>query len=319
MHRTKFLIIALLLVVASCKTESGSPQVNARWAAGPDIGNLDLLGVDFIDDRLGWAVGDIEPGGSTSGAVHHTSDGGRTWAKVASTSEIFEAVHFVSPTRGWIAGYGGRIQRTDDGGRTWTGQRVEREGEVLNAIFFLDNQRGWVVGGNGVIFRTANGGETWEVLPTGRLEDLWDVKFASGERGWIVGEEGLILATADGGRSWDVQSSGTQNALFGLAVTPQGPVVAVGDKGTILRSEDGKTWAPVDSKTGAALNAVAAAGKDVFWAVGAKGATAGSSDGGRTWNSTSPVSRRDLISIDLTSPSHGAAVGSRGSIQRLEP
>src|SRR5687768_10475322 len=118
-------MILLLLASVSCRGGSGSPQVSGRWVSGPNIGNLDLLGVDLLDDRLGWAVGDIEPGGSTSGAVHRTSDGGRTWEKIAGTTEIFEAVHFVSPTRGWIAGYGGAIQRTDDGGRSWTRQRVE--------------------------------------------------------------------------------------------------------------------------------------------------------------------------------------------------
>jgi photosystem II stability/assembly factor-like uncharacterized protein len=96
-------------------------------------------------------------------------------------------------------------------------------------------------------------------------------------------------------------------------------VIAVGDKGTILRSEDGKSWSAADSKTAATLNAAAAAGDNVLWAVGARGATVGSADGGRTWTPISPVTGRDLISIDLTGPSHGVAVGARGSAQRLEP
>lgn len=314
----KLFIVVVLLAIASCKGNQTGSQPVARWVAGPDIGKLDLLAVDFIDAEKGWAVGDIEPSGATSGAIFHTTDGGASWQPISRTSEVFAAVHFVSPARGWIAGYAGRIERTDDGGKNWLKQRIEREGEVLNSIFFIDEQRGWVVGGSGLVFKTTNGGDSWEVSRTGRIEDLWAVRFASAERGWIVGEDGLILATTDGGATWTVQTSGTGRALHSLAVVAPSLAVAAGQGGTIMRSEDGTTWNEVASNTTETLNAVAAASKEIFWAVGYNGATGGSTDGGATWAAANPVSSRNLMAIDLVDSAHGVAAGRRGVMQKLQ-
>lgn len=320
MIRSKLFISFFLITLVSCADKqalTGDAPLKTRWEAGPQAGKLDLLAVDLLPSGQGWAVGDIEPAGQTAGSIFYTADGGRNWQKIAEKTEIFEAVHFVSATRGWIAGYAGRIERTDDGGRTWKIQRVEREGEVLNALFFLDQNRGWVVGGGGIIFRTVNGGDAWEIVPTGRVEDLWDVRFSSPDRGWIVGEDGLVLATTDGGATWTAQTSGTNRALFGLALASQATVIAVGEAGTIIRSEDGRSWAATASNTRESLNAIAAASPDVLWAVGSKGATLGSTDGGRRWSPIDAVVGRDLISVDFSDLARGVAVGQRGAVQLL--
>ncbi|HET9533043.1 MAG TPA: YCF48-related protein, partial [Blastocatellia bacterium] len=276
MIRSRLFIIFFLLALACCKEKQDNstapiPSGPAHWIAGSTPGKQDLLAVDFIDSQTAWAVGDIDPAG-TGGAIYLTTDGGSSWRAAASSLEVLASIYFVSPARGWVAGYAGRIQRTDDGGRTWKTQRTEREGEVLNSIFFIDDKRGWAVGGvvgtGGLIFQTSNGGETWEPVETGRVESFWAVRFASAERGWIVGEEGLILATNDGGKTWAAQSSGTTRPLFGLALASADRLVAVGEAGTILLSEDGSAWQSVEAGTAETLNAVAAAGDKVFWAVG---------------------------------------------------
>jgi len=59
------LIFALTLI--SCEGRQAAPTEVARWVAGPSISSLDLLAVDLIDAKTGWAVGDIEPAGTTSG------------------------------------------------------------------------------------------------------------------------------------------------------------------------------------------------------------------------------------------------------------
>jgi photosystem II stability/assembly factor-like uncharacterized protein len=303
-------------LLASCRSDPGTrPAVQpVRWIAGSPVAEVNLLGVDLIDEKNGWAVGDIA---LMSGAVLRTTDGGLSWQAVSKTDEILAAIKFVSPTRGWVAGYAGRIQRTDDGGLTWKVQRAERESEVLNSIFFLDSERGWAVGGTGLLLSTADGGETWEVLPINRAEDLWSVKFLTRDRGLIVGEDGLILATADGGREWTAQSSGTTRALLGLAVA-EDLALAVGEKGTILRTENFKTWSVVEAGTGETLNAIDQSG-EACWAVGSKGATVGSTDLGRSWKLSQPAVSRDLMSVSVASPVGAVAVGRRGAVQLLSP
>lgn len=280
------------------------------------MGTLDLLGVDFIDAQTGWAVGDIDPRG-LGGAIYQTLDGGLNWRPIAHTNEILTTVDFVSRKVGWVAGHAGRIERTDDGGLTWKPQRIEREGEVLNAIFFIDQQTGWVAGGSGLVLRTTNGGETWSKVETARIEDLWAVRFSTPDLGWIVGEDGLILSTTDGGNTWTAQPSGTSRALLGLAALPK-TVIVVGEGGTILRCEDGSEWKQVESGTASTLNAVAVSGK-IACAVGAKGMLVESTDEGLSWKTLAASSPRDLNSIDLPDPTHGVAVGQRGSLQVVQP
>lgn len=310
----QLLLSSVLLV--SCRSDPGArPAAEAaRWIAGSPIAEVNLLGVDLIDAKHGWAVGDI---GLMSGTVARTTDGGQSWEAVSRTDEILAAIKFISATRGWVAGYAGRIQRTEDGGITWKVQRTEREGEVLNSIFFLDAERGWAVGGTGLLLSTADGGETWDLVPISRVEDLWSVRFLSRERGFIVGEDGLILATVDGGREWVAQSSGTNRALLGLAVATDS-ALAVGEKGTILRTEDFETWRVIESGTSETLNAIARSG-DACWAVGSRGATVGSTDRGRSWTPSPTVVSRDLMSVSMASPVAALAVGRRGAVQLLGP
>ena len=299
---------------APASSPSSGPAA-VHWATSPTVGSFDLLAIDFVDREEGWAVGEIGP---TGGAIFETSDGGKNWTPIARTLEVLNAVHFVSRSRGWVAGLAGRIERTDDGGRTWKTQRIEHGGELLNSVFFLDSQQGWISGAAGLLLRTNNGGDTWEDAHSGRVEDLWTIRFSSAKEGWIVGEDGLIVATTDGGATWTQQHSGTRIGLYGLARSRSGILIATGEKGTSLRSENG-AWIQTPSGTSETLYAVSAADENVFWAVGSAGATVGSSDGGKTWTPVTPLSSRALMAIDLTGPSDGVAVGRRGVMQRLQP
>jgi photosystem II stability/assembly factor-like uncharacterized protein len=325
-----FVELALILALTGCTGKNNSreqatnqqgkesntlPPSEALWTAGTDISKFDLLAIDFVDQQNGWTVGDISPEG---GPLLRTTDGGNSWQVIARTTEVFSAIQFINSSTGWMTGYAGRIERTDDGGRTWKTQRFEREGDVLNALHFIDQERGWAVGGHGLLLRTTDGGNHWEQIATNRVEDLWAVRFASGERGWLVGEDGLILATTDGGATWTKQKSGTAKALLGLTLLPSGSLIAVGQSGTILRSQQGSDWLPVTSGTTAMLNAVAAADSQTLWAVGSDGTSINSNDGGKTWKSFAPVSSRHLLAIDLVNSRRGFAVGRRGAIQKLQ-
>jgi photosystem II stability/assembly factor-like uncharacterized protein len=266
----------------------------------------------MVDQRNGFAVGDI---GLMNGAMLRTSDGGRTWQPVSRTDEILAAVDFVSITRGWVAGYAGRIQRTDDGGLSWKVQRIEHKNEIINSIFFLDHERGWAAGSGGLLLATKNGGEYWEVITTGRAEDLWSVKFITPSRGLIAGEEGLILMTESGGRDWTPQASHTTVALYGLAVAND-YAIAVGENGSILRTDDFTTWTAVESGTTESLNGVSLSGEGC-WAVGSKGVTVGSGDKGKTWKRASAAVSGDLISVSVSAPTSAVAVGRHGAVQFL--
>ncbi|MGE3509738.1 MAG: hypothetical protein AB7N65_12735 [Vicinamibacterales bacterium] len=64
------------------------------------------------------------------------------------------------------------------------------------------------------------------------------------------------ILRTDDGRSWVPQSSGTSNSLNGIAGAEDGSLWAVGDEGTILHSPDGQRWETVNSGTSRTLFAV---------------------------------------------------------------
>ncbi|HQR40598.1 MAG TPA: YCF48-related protein [Blastocatellia bacterium] len=286
-----------------------------RWVTGPRAGDQDLLAVDFVDATHGWAVGDIAPSGS---AIMFSPDGGHTWRAVTATTEVLASVCFVTAERGWVAGYAGQIRRTDDGGRTWLTLRSERESEVINSIFFVDSTHGWAAGGSGLLLRTVDGGATWLPVSVSPQTDLWSVRFATIDRGWIIGEGGLLQTSLDGGATWRPVATGTTKALMGLAVAADGTAVAVGEDGTILRTDDGVAWVTVASPTEDSLNSVATDGAGVFRAVGSSGTCVTSRDAGRTWTLDEPASRNTLAAISAIDADHAVAVGRHGFTQLLD-
>lgn len=109
-----------------------------------DLGSTVLSAIDFVDERLGWVVGE-------AGTLLVSVDGGASWTLQPNPSRgDLNALEFVSPEAGWIAGYDrstgiSSIMNTRDGGATWS-REAAIEGESLLAIHFLDADRGFAVG-----------------------------------------------------------------------------------------------------------------------------------------------------------------------------
>jgi len=151
----------------------------------------------------------------------------------------------------------------------------------------------FVVGSNGTLLTSIDGGHAWarthlnEGQPGTILHqdyDLYSIAFApDGKSGWIAGELGLMMATTDGGKSWIVQHTGTTNRLLALSVISQTQVVAVGDHGAILWTDNaGQTW-HVLSLNNLTYYGVAFSDPANGWVVGEFQTILHSADGGKTW------------------------------------
>ena len=105
---------------------------------------------------------------------------------------------------------------------------------------------------------------------------------SSGSGYWAVGEDASMIRLDEVGDVW-VYPLDVEGDLRGIACKGKEAAVAVGDEGTILRTEDaGATWAQIDAGTRATLHGVAlSAGTDAF-AVG-EDVVLRSRDLGRTW------------------------------------
>ena len=175
----------------------------------------ELDAVTFVNDRVGWAVGNTGGAPDEAPIILATSNGGLTWKAERATARRV---------------YGG-----------------------LYAVSFVGSRHGWAVGGDGgeqvgqpVILSTADGGQVWrrDKLPSAEKSAfLGGVDFASTRLGWAVGcvcrgfangspvYRPNILVTRNGGRTWGAQnasSAGSRGNLSSIAVVGTRHCWAVG-------------------------------------------------------------------------------------------
>ena len=176
--------------------------------------DFDINDFFFLDENNGWAVCS---GGASNvfGRIIRTQDGGTTWEQVATNFPYaFYAVHFVSPTKGWIAGFGfsgNNLLVTNDGGETWNTDTNLRTTGTIYSLDFVGEGNGWVTGGSGSIlkyfypvpvvtdFSPKRGYRGIEVTINGEyFTDATTVKFNDAEAEFTVLDDNTISAIVPG-------------------------------------------------------------------------------------------------------------------------
>jgi photosystem II stability/assembly factor-like uncharacterized protein len=155
------------------------------WQRQRAPSRLELIHLDFANDKRGWIVG-------TGGTILATIDGGQTWTKQESgTTATIYHVDFRSDKRGLAVGERGAVLRTTDGGESWTPVDVTMKSTLLN-VQFVDDDTGWAVGRGGTILRTGNAGTTWIAQESGTRQNIYGLYFVK-KIGWAVGGDGMLL------------------------------------------------------------------------------------------------------------------------------
>ena len=112
----------------------------------------------------------------------------------------------------------------------------------------------------------------------------------------------------------ELQPLATESLLLDVTRTASGRLVAVGERGHIVISDDGSSWRQVDAvPTRSTLTTVQAVG-DRLWAGGHDTVIITSSDGGETWGSQyfDPERQQALMNIHFTDEANGMAMGAYG-------
>lgn len=95
-------------------------------------------------------------------------------------------------------------------------------------------------------------------------------------------------------------------------------VIAVGDRGHVLLSEDpaARAWTQVTAPTRAMLTAITATGDGGLWAVGHDAVILHSADGGENWvlQNADPELETPLLDVWFEAGGHGLAVGAYGLV-----
>lgn len=109
-----------------------------------------------------------------------------------------------------------------------------------------------------------------------------------------------------------------QSLLLDVVKTPDGRIVAVGERGHVVLSSDGAEWDQADLvPTRSTLTAVAAAGNSL-WAGGHDSTIIFSADGGRTWElqNYDPERQQPIMDIYFFDEKNGFAIGAYGLMLR---
>lgn len=164
---------------------------------------------------------------------------------------------------------------------------------------------------------TAPPDREWTRQDSRTSQDLHDV-WGDGTTLYAVGDGGTFLVTRDGGRRWHPLQSGTKLNLFGVFGFPDGPVVAVGDGGTLL-CIDAAAAAPTPCTkarpTKALLYSVWGHSSTAIYAVGDKGVILNSQDQGRTWTLVRQGGSA-LRRVSGAGPGEVWAIGWDGTVRR---
>ena len=268
----------------------------------------DYTGVQFTTDLRGYIIGE-------EGLILLTGNGGTSFTvRSRPLSLPFNTLYFVSNTAGFIGGNNGNIISTTNSGGAWTALNPGTNRNVYGMYFFSVNI-GYVVGSRGYIAKTDNRGVNWSTISPGNGDlDYRDIAFFDNITGIIVGDKGWV-SRSEGGQEWAKINVPTTEDLKALEILDEQTAIAVGDKGTIIKTTDqGRTWKKITLEFTRRFNDINFLDESVGFIVGEKGLILKTSDAGETFERMSTGTYQNLTGVSFGDLSTGYAVGENGAL-----
>ncbi len=282
------------------------------------VNTSDLHSVKFVDENIGWIVGD-------NNTILKTTDGGETWITLTTGTEGYRnySCYFTDSNYGYVVG-NSRIRRTTDGGTSWNDIPIA-SGQQLNSVFFINQKTGWTVGYPGKILKTTDGGINWLSYFSGTDENFESVYFVNDTLGFVAGSganfsgNSLILKTTNAGEDWLVCSIEYNEPLNSIYFINKSIGYVVGYHHSVFKTTDGGNfWENISSNTiGDWLNSVIFINRDTGWVAGYETDFRKTTDGGLSWidQSLGIYSLNAILySIDFINDTIGWVVGNDGKI-----
>lgn len=187
------------------------------------------------------------------GGRFFSADAGQSWKSLEDgKTEGWKAIAYNGDRYGFGIGARGRVQIFRD--RVYLSETPDLGGVRFNAVAEVPSPAagavgGWMVGEEGLVLSTTDQGFRWSVAPgkltanTASLVDLNTVA-VRGKTLWVAGSPGTsIYRSDDGGVTWSAAATGISAPIHKIAFVDDKTGYAVGDLGTILKTENGgKNW-----------------------------------------------------------------------------
>ena len=125
-----------------------------------------------------------------------------------------------------------------------------------------------------------------------------------------------MLFRSDSGDTWTLADSSIRNILYKIDFSDNSNGIAVGEKGTVLLTNDGgQSWEKIANRSFSSLfDFQYIKGTSIVIAVGANGTIIRSEDGGYTWNRVSSSVNKLLYGIKFINENTGFIVGWEGEV-----
>ncbi len=283
-------------------------STNAQWSYVNYTYSMEVYGIHFINDQIGFAAGYHQ--------VYKTTDGGSTWTEISSSVFINGpvGVWFMSESIGFIigsdAGGNPQVSKTINGGTSWTTTTLPVGGMGFNdpnKIFFFDNNTGYIVCRSGYIYRTINQGVDWFQLTSGTIEDITSVYFPTSSIGFAsLMYSNTLLKTITGGNSWTSlnlgQTIGVNDLYFTSADTGY---LACSNSKIIKTTDGGSTWNVFNLGTSDVFFTIEFTSKNIGYAAGSSGIIVTTTNGGTTWVPSLSGATEHLRCMDFPSQAIG--------------
>ncbi len=200
-----------------------------------------------------------------------------------------------------------------------SGTTQKLNGVRISNNYFQDDAV--VVGNNGTIVVSTNSGNTWVNAPQLTTANLYgtDHNYYI----YAVGDNGTIVHCTYFGGTWSLQNSGTTRNLKAVTINAQfnSRVIAVGEKGTILRTMNGGfNWDNM-SLPDTTFDFCDISQKGLYYsgniicAVGTNGRIYKTTDFGDTWQQKSSGTTNTLRKVYFHTLDSGAVAGDNGTIR----
>ncbi len=265
-----------------------------------------------------------------NGSVEMTTDGGETFARrtgipgTAASSGggglVGTDIHFLSPTVG-IAfvsdpnSGASSAYMTPDGGVSWTPVSLPG-GARVTSVHFVDEKHAYAIGPTTLI-STSNGGETWKAEPIAGGNSFSAIDCSTPTTCLLAVSGGnKLVETTDGGETDTVKTT-SNSSIYGVGYASPTQVVAVGESGTTVLSNDGgTTFSSGSADIGGEYERIRIGPDGLLLAPGAHGNMAISANGGLSWQVLATQTSQELIDVAFATPTLGYALDARGGLQR---
>ncbi len=191
---------------------------------GPD---KPLLGVYFMSEHRGWAVG-------AYGLALATEDGGQSWQAVTARLPNPRGKHLyqirADGSRLLVAGEQGALFRSEDGGHTFAELGTPYPGTFFG-VLSLSEDTVLAYGLRGNVWRSSDGGTAWTQIAID--QEITITSSARLKDGAIVlaDESGRLLRSDDQGRSFRALEAKAPSAVTALVQIDDGALVLSGARG----------------------------------------------------------------------------------------